>query len=425
MIGFLPFTVGLRFSRAKKKTVMSGVISAASIAGITLGAAALITGLSAMNGFEREVAHRVLGVMPAVEVTSLSGYFDDAPAAAALMEGTDRILAASPGMIVNAMLNSDNRYRSSRVTALDSGNYKNVINIDEFMLDGVRIADLKDVPEKYGVPGIIVGYDLAKKLKVKKDDSVELIVTRSGADGALSAPAGTTCRVAGIFRIGGKLDGLQSYADLDTVRRLAGLGPKQSASVFLKTGDFFGALADAREELIPLAGAVPEPMGVQSWMDQAAPLYRDIQMVRTVMCLALLLVIVVSCFNIVSSLIMSVNEKRSEVAILLSMGYSRFRVMCTFVVQGLFSGAYGTVFGVFLGLLLASNLTETINFIQDVTGARILRSETYFIDYVPSEVRLSDVLLTASFSLFTALLAAALPGIRASFIRPAAELSLK
>ena len=174
-----------------------------------------------------------------------------------------------------------------------------------------------------------------------------------------------------------------------------------------------------------LVNSGASPMGLQSWMDQAAPLYRDIQMIRTVMCLALLLVIVVSCFNIVSSLIMSVNEKRSEVAILLSMGYSRFRVMQTFVVQGLFSGIYGTVFGVLFGLVIAINLTEVINFIQNVFGIRILKSETYFMDYVPTSVNYWEVLAIASVCILIALLSAVLPGIKAAYINPAAELSGK
>lgn len=423
---FLPLKVGLQFSRSKKKTIMSGFISIASIVGITIGVAALIIGLSAMNGFEKEVSHRVLGVMPVVEVRSMSGYFDDADKVAEKIQDRQGITAASPGMVINAMLNHDNRYRSARITAVNAADYRQVVSVDEFMVNpNVTLADLK--PDEDGVEGpkIVLGFDLARKLEVAEGDSVELIVTKNNSNGTMSAPLGINCRVVGVFRIGGQLDSVIAYVDLSTIRSLLGMEKNQSSSIFVKTDSFFNSINEARTAVMELVNSVSTPMGLQSWMDQAAPLYRDIQMIRTVMCLALLLVIVVSCFNIVSSLIMSVNEKRSEVAILISMGYSRFQVMQTFVVQGLFSGIYGTVFGVLFGLVIAINLTEVINFIQNVFGIRILKSETYFMDYVPTSVNYWEVLAIASVCILIALLSAVLPGIKAAYINPAAELSGK
>lgn len=423
---FLPLKVGLQFSRSKKKTIMSGFISIASIVGITIGVAALIIGLSAMNGFEKEVSHRVLGVMPVVEVRSMSGYFDDADKIAEKIQDRQGITAASPGMVINAMLNHDNRYRSARITAVNAADYRQVVSVDEFMVNpNVTLADLK--PDEDGVEGpkIVLGFDLARKLEVSEGDSVELIVTKNNSNGTMSAPVGINCRVVGVFRIGGQLDSVIAYVDLSTIRSLLGMEKNQSSSIFVKTDSFFNSINEARTAVMELVNSVSTPMGLQSWMDQAAPLYRDIQMIRTVMCLALLLVIVVSCFNIVSSLIMSVNEKRSEVAILISMGYSRFQVMQTFVVQGLFSGIYGTVFGVLFGLMIAINLTEVINFIQNVFGIRILKSETYFMDYVPTSVNYWEVLAIAAVCILIALLAAVLPGIKAAYINPATELSGK
>lgn len=423
---FLPLKVGLQFSRSKKKTIMSGFISIASIVGITIGVAALIIGLSAMNGFEKEVSHRVLGVMPVVEVRSMSGYFDDADKVAEKIQDRQGITAASPGMVINAMLNHDNRYRSARITAVNTADYRQVVSVDEFMVNpNVTLADLK--PDEDGVEGpkIVLGFDLARKLEVAEGDSVELIVTKNNSNGTMSAPLGINCRVVGVFRIGGQLDSVIAYVDLSTIRSLLGMEKNQSSSIFVKTDSFFNSINEARTAVMELVNSVSTPMGLQSWMDQAAPLYRDIQMIRTVMCLALLLVIVVSCFNIVSSLIMSVNEKRSEVAILISMGYSRFQVMQTFVVQGLFSGIYGTVFGVLFGLVIAINLTEVINFIQNVFGIRILKSETYFMDYVPTSVNYWEVLAIAAVCILIALLAAVLPGIKAAYINPATELSGK
>lgn len=423
---FLPLKVGLQFSRSKKKTIMSGFISIASIVGITIGVAALIIGLSAMNGFEKEVSHRVLGVMPVVEVRSMSGYFDDADKIAEKIQDRQGITAASPGMVINAMLNHDNRYRSARITAVNAADYRQVVSVDEFMVNhNVTLADLKPDDEGIDGPKIVLGFDLAKKLEVSEGDSVELIVTKNNSNGTMSAPVGINCRVVGVFRIGGQLDSVIAYVDLSTIRSLLGMEKNQSSSIFVKTDSFFNSINEARTAVMQLVNSVSTPMGLQSWMDQAAPLYRDIQMIRTVMCLALLLVIVVSCFNIVSSLIMSVNEKRSEVAILISMGYSRFQVMQTFVVQGLFSGIYGTVFGVLFGLVIAINLTEVINFIQNVFGIRILKSETYFMDYVPTSVNYWEVLAIAAVCILIALLAAVLPGIKAAYINPATELSGK
>jgi lipoprotein-releasing system permease protein len=423
---FLPLKVGLQFSRSKKKTIMSGFISIASIVGITIGVAALIIGLSAMNGFEKEVSHRVLGVMPVVEVRSMSGYFDDADKIAEKIQDRQGITAASPGMVINAMLNHDNRYRSARITAVNAADYRQVVSVDEFMVNpNVTLADLKPGEDGVEGPKIVLGFDLARKLEVAEGDSVELIVTKNNSNGTMSAPLGINCRVVGVFRIGGQLDSVIAYVDLSTIRSLLGMEKNQSSSIFVKTDSFFNSINEARTAVMELVNSVSTPMGLQSWMDQAAPLYRDIQMIRTVMCLALLLVIVVSCFNIVSSLIMSVNEKRSEVAILISMGYSRFQVMQTFVVQGLFSGIYGTVFGVLFGLVIAINLTEVINFIQNVFGIRILKSETYFMDYVPTSVNYWEVLAIASVCILIALLSAVLPGIKAAYINPAAELSGK
>ena len=422
---FLPLKVGIQFSRSKKKLIMSNFISIASVVGITIGVAALIIGLSAMNGFEREVAHRVVGVMPTIELRSLSGYFDNTSDVIETLERQDKIKSATPGMVVSAMLNHDNKYRSARVTALDTANFKNIINLDDFMLDGVRVSDLQPGKNGYDSPGVILGKKKKKKLQVKRGDSVELIITKNSSDGALSAPMGLNCKVTGIFKIGGQLDGVLAYVDISSLRKLLGMNDDQSVSIFIDTGSFFHAYEDTTDAVTPIRNSISTPMGIQSWMAQAAPFYRDIQMVRTVMWLALLMVIVVSSFNIISILIMSVNEKRSEVAILMSMGYSRKSVLATFVVQGLIMSIYGTVFGVCLGLLIAYNLTEVINFIQSVTGITILKSETYFIDFVPTEVRNSDVLLISLSCILVTLLSTVLPGMKAAYIRPAVELSGK
>lgn len=430
----LPLLIGLRFSRARKQSSMSRFISFASVMGVAIGVAVLIIGLSAMNGFEKELNHRVLGLTPSAEIISSVGPVNESSVALKILDEYPKVIAVAPNIILNGLISNDTVFKPIQVRAIDPAKERQVLGIEEFIQNNGSLDLLSDVTNtsnntndtNNNVPnGIIVGDLTAKKLGVSIGDSVEFIIAKQSENGAISAPVGTMFTVKGIFKIGGQLDGLIAFIHIDTARNILGWG-KDSASQFsVKVENIFEAHQNSYEAARYLVNLYPGSYYVQSWMMKNGHLYRDIQMVRSILYLALVLIVAVACFNIISSLIMAVNDKRSEVAILMSMGYRASSVMYTFIVNGIMSGCTGAFLGTVVGLLLAYNLTDVITFLQNIFGFQLLKQEVYFINFIPSVVHLTDVALVVGVALVLTLIATLIPSYMSTRINPARELSGK
>lgn len=416
----LPLFIGWRFAHAKRQSIMASFISLASTIGIAVGVLVLIVGLSAMNGFEKELNHRVLGIIPSAELVGSSGVFGEVDKAVSILKQYKDINAAAPLVSTEGLISKDNTFKGVLIRGIDPKAESSVLNIEEFLSEGGL-----SVLQESNAPNIILGAKIAAKLKVKIGDRVELIISKLDEKGNMQAPTGKMFTLKGIMKIGGELDGLFALINIEQARSLLGLKNTEATGISVRVANNYDARQQAYEATRYLLKNFNGSFYVHSWMSSQGNLYRDIQMVRSIMYLALVMVVAVACFNIVSSLIMAVNEKRSEIAILLSMGYSRFSVMLTFIVQGSISGCLGAISGAIIGVIIAKNLTVVIKALEYTFGIQILNGDVYFIDFVPSELHLVDVLIVVCVAISLSLVASFVPSWLSARVHPAQELSGK
>jgi lipoprotein-releasing system permease protein len=416
----IPLFIGWRFAQARRQSIMASFISLASTMGIAIGVFVLIVGLSAMNGFEMELNHRVLGIIPSAQIDSSTGPFSQVEKAVGILKEHKDIKAAAPLISIEGLVSKGNVFKGVLIRGVDPKEEKTVLKIEEFLTTGGL-----DVLADRSVPNIILGDKIAKKLNVKIGDTVELIIAKVDSSGAMQAPTGKIFTIRGIMKIGGELDNMFALVNINQARELLGLNSTEATGISVRVADNYSAREQGYDATRYLLNKFNGSFYVHSWMSSQGNLYRDIQMIRSIMYLALVMVVAVACFNIVSNLIMAVNEKRSEIAILLSMGYSRISVMLTFIVQGAISGCLGTICGAVIGIITALNLTVILKTIENIFSFQILNSDVYFIDFVPSEVHTMDVLLVVGVAVSLSLLASLIPSWVSSRVHPAQELSGK
>ena len=431
----LPALIGFRFSSSGRKTMMSGFISKASAIGAAIGVIAILAGLSAMNGFERELRYRVLGVIPAAEIYPVEGeYILGVSEKTRILAESPAVAAAAPEIIINGLVSAGGVYKGVQVRAVDPRAELEVLHLSPFIREGSFLepenTSLENASETE-TPGIVLGSRIARKLGVKIGDSAEFLMAAQKASESRDqsgprALSSARFRVTGILEIGGQLDAAVAFININEARRLLDLPEDSANNIAFRTADILQAGTECMDGARYLAQRVSAGnLYVRSWMSVQGRLYNDIQMIRSILYLALFLVISVACFNIVSSLIMAVNDKRSEVAILLSMGYSRLAVMETFAVQGAISGCAGTLAGIILGVPLAVNLSEIVSGIENVFGFHVLNQNVYFIGFVPTEFHWQDAVYVAGIAVIMSFMATVIPAIMASKIKPARELSGK
>ena len=414
----LELFVGFRFARAKRKGIMSGFISMASFVGIALGVMVLIVGLSAMNGFERELNNRILGVVPSAELIPTVGVVKNTSIAVDLLNKENGIKGASPLVLIDAIISFNNKYKALQVRGVDPNFEEKVSGISKF-LSKDSIQNLANDET------IVIGKSIAKKLNINLGDSVDLILSKTKKEGTSSNPVSTKLKVVGFVEIGGELDNFIALVNINEARKILELSDDEATHISVRVMDNYLAREQTYAALTNVLKKYNGSFYVKTWMVKHGFLYRDIQLVRSIMYLSLIMVVAVACFNIISSLFMDVNEKRSEIAILLSMGYSRLRVLLTFIVQGSISGTFGAIFGVGLGIITSLNLTQIIKAIEHTFNIQVLNGDVYFIDFVPSEIHYEDVFLVAVLALILSVLASVIPSYISSRINPAIELSGK
>ena len=411
----LAFTLGLRFYRSKRYGALARFMSFASITGIAVGVFALIVGLSAMNGFEYELKNRVLSVIPAAEITSNSPYFvNEKECIDSLLSSSD-ILAVAPAVRTEAVLNNGGNFAPIALLGVDPKKEPKVIDIERFL--SVKLDALStDSENEYGV---ILGEECARRLNLLAGDSVKVILSNALKDNngnPLSRPADAVLKVVGTLKIGGELDASFALISIDSAKSI--LDIKGPNSFHIKVKD----MLNVRDEVLKAAVNFPQSAQLQTWMTTQGKLYHDIQMIRSIMNLVMLLVMAVASFNIVSNLIMAVSEKSREIAVLLTAGATRGLIIRTFTVMGVISGACGTFIGVIVGCILSLTLTPVLSFIESIFNIKLLNPKIYFIDFIPSQLLISDVIMVACCALCMSFIASLYPAVKASKIKPAQEL---
>ena len=406
-------TLALRFLKSKRFGPLARFISMASTLGICTGVCALIIGLSAMNGFEYELHNRVLSLVPGGEIkTNNYEGFRDLKSVIDTVASTPGVEAVSPVIEINGAFSLGTSFSPALILGIDTLQEKRVIAIDRFMDCHAEILNTEDNL-------VILGYAIAKKLHVKKGDSVNLSVisTQMSNDG-LSRMTMHPLKVAGFFKTGGNLDGNFAFISLNQALKLSQL--KNANAVHIKVKDMLAA-----DAIVSRADSeLDENTESSSWLRSQGKLYNDINMIRGIMYIAMILVIAVACFNIVSNLMMAVSEKRHEIAILLTMGANRSLIRKAFTLMGILSALKGAGSGVLAGCIIASVTPYVTSHFKAWFGFDLLNENIYFINYVPSVLDVTDVLIVISCALLMGALASIYPAHKAAKINPANELNL-
>ena len=410
------FLVGLRYTRSRKRAQgrnrFISFISLVSMMGTGLGVAALIVVLSVMNGFQEELRTRILGVASHIQVTGYDGDLDRWQRVAQQASQHARVVAAAPYVQEQAMLAFDDSVRGTMVRGVLPADEERVADFAQYM----RAGSLDNL--QAGRFGIVLGRDLAFALRAGVGDRVTLIAPQGMVTPAAVVPRVRQFEVVGIFEAGMfEYDSGLALVHMRDAQVLYRMGDAVTG-VRLKTDDLFAAPRIARE----LAEIIDVPGMVNDWTRSHANFFRAVQLEKTMMTIILFLIVAVAAFNIVSTLVMAVQEKYADIAILRTLGASPGSIMVVFVLQGAIIGVVGLVAGVLGGLLLANNLDVVIPAIEAVTGATLWNKEIYYISELPSKVLLSDVITITSLSFVLTLLATIYPSWRASRVNPAEAL---
>jgi len=414
---FEPLTlcIGLRYTRAKRRNHFISFISAVSMAGLTLGVAVLILVLSVLNGFDRELRTRILGTVPHALLEFENARTDLDPIAEQLRSNRS-IVGVAPLNQGEGLLVANGRTVSVAVLGVDPEQESNVSILPGHMTQG-EFTDLN--AQRFS---IILGSGVAANLGVIPGDQVTLLIPEATLSLAGVTPRLKRLQVVGLFEVGAQLDNQLAFVELSDAARLFKLG-EGVAALRLQ----FDNLFDAPQLIRPIAQEVSTSLGrpirYQDWTRTQGNLFEAIQLEKTMIALLLTLIIAVAAFNIVSTLVMVVTDKRADIAILKTIGLSPRGVMSIFVVQGTLVGVTGTVFGVILGVPLALSITEILALMESVFGFYLFNPSAYFISDLPSELRWSDVGLVITLSIGLSLVATLYPALKASRIVPAEVLN--
>ncbi len=406
------YFVGLRYTRAKRRNHFISFISLISMLGIGLGVAALIVVLSVMNGFQKELRARILGVASHVQITGAGGQLANWAKVAQAASEQPQVVAAAPFVDGQGMLSSGPGVRGTVVRGIEPVLEDKVADIGSHMVAG-RLDELEP-----GAYRIVLGIELARALGVGRGDKVTLIAPQG-----LVTPAGLLPRlkqftVSGIFEVGMfEYDSGLALIDIEDAQRLYGMGERVSG-VRLKLEDLFQARAVA----LDLSRRIDGDLYITDWTRSHANFFRAVQIEKNVMFIILLLIVAVAAFNIVSTLVMVVTDKQSDIAILRTLGASPGGIMKIFMVQGALIGVLGTLIGVVGGVILALNVGTVVPFLERVFGIQFLSPQVYYITELPSDLQRGDVTAITLVSLVLSLLATLYPSWRASRVNPAEAL---
>ncbi|MCB1955131.1 MAG: lipoprotein-releasing ABC transporter permease subunit [Rhodocyclaceae bacterium] len=408
--------VGLRYTRSRKRAQgrnrFISFISMVSMLGIALGVAALITVLSVMNGFQDELRSRILGVASHAEVMGFGTDLSDWQQVAEQVRANPDVLAAAPYVQAQGMLSLDEAVRGTLVRGILPADEERVADFARYMKLGA-LADLRP-----GEFGIVLGLELAHALRAQVGEKVTLIAPQGMVTPAAVLPRLKQFTVVGIFEAGMyEFDSglaLIHMADAQVLYRMG----DDVTGVRLKVADLFDAPRVARE----LAGEFRGRVAIRDWTMSHANFFRAVALEKKMMAIILFLIVAVAAFNIVSTLVMAVQEKYADIAILRTLGASPGSIMAIFILQGTIIGLVGLLVGTAGGIALASNLDVVIPALERLLGTTLWNKEVYYITEMPSTVLASDVWTIVSVSFSLTLLAAVYPSWRASRVNPAEAL---
>lgn len=406
----LSLFVGLRYLRARRQNQFVSFISLMSLLGVTLGVAALIVVLSVMNGFENELRLRLLSMTSHASITGPDRKLSDWPLVADRALAVEGVAAAAPFVEIQGMLGNGARLKAAIVRGIQPERESAVSRIGESVLVG-GLDQLRP-----GSGQVILGRLLAAQLGAGPGDRLTLMVP-SGSGGRI-VPRLHSLTIGGVFEVGmQEHDGVLALMHIDDAAAILGLGDDVSG-LRLSLDDLFQAPVVSRR----VSAALGEGYRARDWTEENASYFRAVGIEKTMMTIVLLLVVAVAAFNIVATLVMVVTDKRSEIAILRTLGMPAGGVTRVFLVQGLIIGIVGTLLGAGLGVLLALNVETIAPRLESVLGVDILPADVYYIASLPSDVRMPDVIRVTLLAFGLCVLATLYPSWRAARTQPAEAL---
>nr|WP_288499745.1 lipoprotein-releasing ABC transporter permease subunit [uncultured Pseudomonas sp.] len=412
---FRPLSVflGTRYTRAKRRNHFVSFISLTSMIGLALGVLVMILVLSVMNGFDHEMRTRVLGMVPHATIESATPITDWQRLADRALKNP-QVLAVAPFSQMQGLLTNDGKVQKVLINAVDPAEERKVSIIGDFFREG-RLENLQP-----GTFGIVIGDKAAAKLGVGMGDKITFVAPEVTVTPGGVFPRLKRFTVVGIFHVGaGEIDGFMAMTHVQDLARLQRHQPDQVQGIRLKFADLFQAPRTAWQ-LAQSFGQ--DDYLARDWTRTHGNLYQAIRMEKAMIGLLLLLIVAVAAFNIISTLVMVVNDKKGDIAILRTLGATPMQIMATFMVQGTVIGVIGTAIGALLGVLAALNISAIIAGVERLLGFKFLNADVYFIDYLPSQLMLADVVQVCGAALLLSFLATLYPAWRAARTQPAEAL---
>ncbi|CAE6926220.1 MULTISPECIES: lipoprotein-releasing ABC transporter permease subunit [Pseudomonas] len=405
--------IGTRYTRAKRRNHFVSFISLTSMIGLALGVLVMIVVLSVMNGFDHEMRSRVLGMVPHATIESPTPLSDWRSLGDKAM-ANKQVLAVAPFSQMQGLLTNNGKVSKVLINAVDPVEEAKVSIIGNFFKQG-SLDSLKA-----GEFGIVIGDNAAKKLGVGMGDKITFVSPEVSVTPAGMFPRLKRFTVVGIFHVGaGEIDGYLAMTNVEDLARLQRWPRDQVQGIRLKFDDLFQAPR--------IAWQLAQSLGqgdfyARDWTRTHGNLYQAIRMEKAMIGLLLLLIVAVAAFNIISTLVMVVNDKKGDIAILRTLGATPRQIMAIFMVQGTVIGVIGTAIGALLGIFAALNVSAAIAGIERLLGIKFLNADVYFIDYLPSQLLTSDVVMVCGAALLLSFLATLYPAWRAARTQPAEAL---
>lgn len=404
----LPCFIGLRYTRSRRRSQLVSFISAISIAGLSLGVALLIVVLSVMNGFERELRERILGIIPQAALYHREGIEDWEHLRQQVLQET-AFEQAAPFVQLQGMVSLGKQAAPVMIYGVEPESEARISVIEQYLPENTL-----DVLEQ-NPQGIILGLGVAERLSVDTGSRIIVIVPQSGQ--RKTPPRFKKMKVIALLDSGTELDNSLALVGLEAASNLSSF-PGKVSGLRLKVADLF----DAPRQLNQLVHSLPYGFYGADWTRTHGNLFHAIQISKNLVGLLLFLIIAIAAFNVVSTLVMVVVDKQGDIAILRTLGAGSREIMAVFMVQGTLIGLTGTILGGVLGVFLALNVQAVVAWLERILEIQFLQSDVYPISYLPADLRLDDITVVSLTALLMSFLATIYPAWRASRVNPAEAL---
>lgn len=405
----LSLLTAIKFRKGRRKSGMLSLISIISTLSIAIGIAALIIGLSAMNGFERELHNRVLSVVPHGQLYPQYGNLEQWRQVQKELKENKNIVSAVPFVNFTGLIENGSKLGAVEVQGIDPEQESQTSSLPKFVLNN-KWQEFKSDSQQ-----VIIGAGLAKTLSIKEGSWVSLLlpVSTNGST-QLKQPKRVRLHVVGILDLSGSLSNNVALVPLADAQKLLDMGDSVTG-VMVNVDKVF----DASRIIAQAALGFDMNLSFNSWENAYGFMYRDIQMIRQIMYLAMIVVIGVACFNIVSTLVIAVKDKQRDIAILKTLGATNGLIKHIFIWYGIISGLIGSLMGVIFGVVVAWQLSNIMKVVESMMGHKILNSHIYFVDFLPSEIHFTDVAMVFVTAMLLSLVASYYPAKRACKVDPA------